>query len=155
MTFIAPPYRKMVLLLQLFIVMLFSFCLYFFLHSIEEKKNLSDKLTNMATKRQQAVQIVDTIKTYRKIVNNDKVLREMTAEPTWEKVQFKWGNLEITELLARIHNLSNQKKIFVLESFTAGFAQLETNKAFVIDSETDKMDTKERFFHIQGYFLCP
>ncbi len=155
MTFIAPPYRKTVLLMQLFIVILFSFALYFFLYSLEEKKELSEELTNTMTKHKQVIQLADRIERYSKIVNNDAVLRGMTREPTWEKVEFTWGSLDLTELLARIYNLSRQKKIFVLESFEAGFRGPVMGEVSATRSQGGKIAKKERFFHIQGYFLCP
>ncbi len=155
MTFIAPPYHKTVLILQLFIVVLFSSSLYFFLHSMGEKKNLATRLAHVKAKHQQAIQVNEDIRKYSKTVKSDSMLREMTSEPTWEKVEFAWESLELTELLARIHHLSNRKKIFVLESFEAGFAKPGTENAFSTDSQAEGEEREERFFHIQGYFLCP
>ena len=153
-----PTYDKKVAILQFVVVVLFSVSLYFFLHSIQEKTRVSDELSTVASQREKLQQIQTSVERYNNAVAKNSDLKNLSSDPVWEQVDFKWKSLSFAELVGRIDNLSHQQKLFVMESFTAG-----------LEKKTDSMEgrpgvvkvggagevVEERFYHLRGYFLCP
>lgn len=154
---ISPVYDKKTMIIQLVIVVLFSLSLYLFLYSIQNEKYVRQELLTVDSQRRELQQIHKSVETYNRVVTENSALENLTAAPSWERVDFKWKGIGFTELLGRIDTLSHQRKLFVVESFKAG---LENPKgagadALNVQGEMIALEQKERFYHLRGYFLCP
>jgi hypothetical protein len=158
MTFLSPVYSKKVLLLQLLIIVFFSLALYFFLYSIQEEKRIRQELSTVKSQRQKLQQTRTNVETYNYEVEKNSSLQSLTADPSWEQVEFKWNSISFLELLGRIDSLSYQQKVFVMESFEAGLENSKdnpTDNSPLASGDTTLLETKERFYRLRGYFLCP
>ncbi len=158
MNTLIPVYDKKVGIMQVVVVVLFSVSLYVFLNSMQEKKRVFKELAVVASQKEQLQQIQQSVEGYNRAVAKNSGLEDLTSDPVWEQVDFKWKSLGFAELVGRIDNLSHQQKLFVMKSFTAE-----------LEKGTDNMDgrpggvqgsmavdpVKERFYHLRGYFLCP
>lgn len=153
-----PTYDKKVAILQFVVVVLFSVSLYFFLHSIQEKTRVSDELSTVASQREKLQQIQTSVERYNNAVAKNSDLKNLSSDPVWEQVDFKWKSLSFAELVGRIDNLSHQQKLFVMESFTAGLEKktdsMEGRPGVVTAGGAGEV-VEERFYHLRGYFLCP
>ncbi len=158
MKMLTPVYASKVLTIQLIVVVLFSLSLYLFLSFMQEEKYLRQDLDSITAQRQKLEKIHSSVEQYNKVMKKNSALQNLVDDPVWEQVEFKWQSLSFTELLRRIDNLSQQQKLFVLESFEAGLEIVEDDSAEnspVIRGDFIPLEAKERFYHLRGYFLCP
>ncbi len=158
MIVLIPTYDKKLLILQVAVVLLFSVSLYFFLHSIQEKKRVTSELANVASQKEQLQQIRTSVDRYISAVDKNSDLKNLSSDPVWEQVDFKWKSLSFAELIGRIDNLSHQQKLFVMESFTAGLEKQEDSmegRPGGVQGSVAVEEVEERFYHLRGYFLCP
>ena len=158
MKFLSPIYSKKVLILQLIIVMLCSLSLYFFLHALQEEKRLRQERAAIALQQQKLQKLRRNVESYKGVLEKNSSLQTLRSDPTWEQVEFNWKSIEFPELLTRLDTLSRQQKLFVMESFEVGFESTKDSSedaASALLEDTASLETKERRYHLEGYFLCP
>lgn len=158
MNTLIPVYDKKVGIVQVIVVVLFSFSLYIFLNTMQEKKRVFKELAVVASQKEQLQQIQKSVERYNSAVKKNSSLENLTSDPVWEQVDFKWKSLGFAELVARIDNLSHQQKLFVMESFTAGLEKgtdTMEKRPGEVQGSVAAGPVEERFYNVRGYFLCP